>query len=117
MDPLVAPYPQYFFHKPSSVRQPALTPFFFDAIYAGIWPLSTDKAASDLYIGKINTSGINLAMGCCTILRHGGPTATSSVKYTAGQPLPGAINMGFDDGHGELVRLQKLWTYTWHLNW
>jgi hypothetical protein len=56
-------------------------------------------------------------MGCCTILRHGGPTASSSVPYKSGQPLPGAINMGFDDGHAELVKLKNLWSYTWHLNW
>lgn len=62
-------------------------------------------------------------MGCCTILRHGGPTATSSVPYKTGVlvknplPLPGAINMGCYDGHGELAKLQNLWTYTWHLNW
>jgi len=55
--------------------------------------------------------------GLCTILRHGGPTASSSVLYKSGNPLPGAINMSFDDGHGELVKLQNLWTYTWHLNW
>ena len=56
-------------------------------------------------------------MGCCTILRHGRRTATGSVSYKSGNPIPGAINMSFDDGHGELVKLQNLWTYTWHLNW
>jgi hypothetical protein len=25
--------------------------------------------------------------------------------------------MAFADGHGELVRLQNLWQYYWHLNW
>jgi prepilin-type processing-associated H-X9-DG protein len=56
-------------------------------------------------------------MGCCTILRHGGPTAGSSVPWQSGQPLPGAINMSFTDGHGELVKLPNLWNYCWHLNW
>jgi hypothetical protein len=56
-------------------------------------------------------------MGCCTILRHGGRTANSSVPYHAGQPLPGAINMGLADGHGELSKLTNLWNYSWHLNW
>jgi hypothetical protein len=23
----------------------------------------------------------------------------------------------FADGHGELVKLQNLWTFYWHLNW
>ena len=56
-------------------------------------------------------------MGCCTIIRHGGRTASSSVPWTQGQPLPGAINMCFTDGHGELVKLPNLWNYYWHLNW
>ena len=57
-------------------------------------------------------------MACCTILRHGGRTATASVPYTSGQPLPsGGINMGCDDGHVEYCKLTNLWTYYWHLNW
>ncbi len=116
--PAVAAYQKFFFNKPSSVQRPVTTPLFSDANFAGVWPLESDPAAADLYIGQNTPSFFDRqGMGCCTILRHGGPTATSSVKYTAGQPLPGAINMGFDDGHGELVKLQSLWTYDWHLNW
>jgi prepilin-type N-terminal cleavage/methylation domain-containing protein len=115
--PPVSPFPQYFFHKMASVRQPAQTPLLSDANFAITWPLKTDAAAPDLYLGQTAVANQRLGIGCCTILRHGGPTATSSVKYTAGQPLPGAINMGFDDGHGELVRLQSLWNYDWHVNW
>jgi len=109
----------YMFPKPSSVQKPSQTPLFFDEIYVDTFPLETDTAAPDLYFGQPNTfqAGGGRGMGCCTILRHGGPTASSSVPYKSGHPLPGAINMGFDDGHGELVKLQNLWTYTWHLNW
>ena len=35
----------------------------------------------------------------------------------ADQKLPGAINMGFADGHTELVKLEDLWNYYWHLDW
>jgi hypothetical protein len=115
--PPVAGYPQYFFRKPSSIQVPSKTPLFGDSVSDFVWPLTNDPAAADLYIGQTPIINLRHTIGCCTILRHGGPTATSSFKYTAGTPLPGAINMGFDDGHGELVRLQKLWTYTWHLNW
>ncbi len=115
--PPVAAYRQYFFQKPLSVTKPSQTPLFCEANYAEEWPLEGDVAASDLYTGQTAVVNTRLTMACCTILRHGGPTATSSVKYTAGTPLPGAINMGFDDGHGELVKLQSLWAYNWHLNW
>jgi prepilin-type N-terminal cleavage/methylation domain-containing protein len=109
---------QFFFPKLLSVPQPVKTPLFFDQNYAGAVPLETDAAASDLYFGQPNPDGfLRDAMGCCTILRHGGRTATGSVPYKSGQPLPGAINMCFTDGHGELAKLPKLWNYYWHLNW
>jgi prepilin-type N-terminal cleavage/methylation domain-containing protein len=109
----------YVFPKPSSVQKPSQTPFFFDEICMDTFPLETDPAATDLYFGEVPSwaLGGGRGMGCCTILRHGGPTASSSVPYKAGRPLPGAINMGFDDGHGELVKLKNLWTCYWHLNW
>jgi prepilin-type processing-associated H-X9-DG protein len=31
--------------------------------------------------------------------------------------MPGAINMGMTDGHAELVKLEDLWNYYWHLDW
>ncbi len=81
-------------------------------------PMEADLAASDLYIGQplVIIAG-ERGMACCTIWRHGGRTLSSSFPYKSGTPIPGAINMGFDDGHGELVKLQNLWTFTWHLNW
>jgi prepilin-type N-terminal cleavage/methylation domain-containing protein len=106
------------FPNPSSVQKPSQTPLFFDEICIDTFPLEADSAATDLYVGEASAfpAGGGRGMGCCTIWRHGGRTASSSVPYKSG-PLPGAINMGFDDGHVELVKLQNLWTYTWHLNW
>ena len=34
-----------------------------------------------------------------------------------GEKMPGAINMGLADGHTELVKLEDLWKYYWHLDW
>ncbi len=110
-------YPQFMFPRLSTVLKQAQTPLFFDQNYAQTAPLETDRAASDLYFGQPPIGYQQEGMGCCTILRHGGRTASSSVPYNSGQPLPGAINMSFADGHGELVKLQNLWTYYWHLNW
>jgi prepilin-type N-terminal cleavage/methylation domain-containing protein len=126
LEEIITPFPflpalklSYVFPKPSSVQKPSQTPFFSDEIFLDTFPLETDAAASDLYFGQkpAGTAGGGRGMGCCTILRHGGPTASSSVPYKSGHPLPGAINMGFDDGHAELVKLKNLWSYTWHLNW
>jgi prepilin-type processing-associated H-X9-DG protein len=31
--------------------------------------------------------------------------------------LPGAINMGFTDGHASLTPLRTFWTFYWHAQW
>jgi prepilin-type N-terminal cleavage/methylation domain-containing protein len=110
-------HPQFFFNKVSTVQRTAQTPLFFDQNYIETVPLETDAAANDLYFGQTPDTFSRDGMGCCTILRHGGPTASGSVPYSSGQPLPGAINMCFTDGHGELVKLPHLWNYYWHQNW
>ncbi|HEX4120950.1 MAG TPA: prepilin-type N-terminal cleavage/methylation domain-containing protein, partial [Verrucomicrobiae bacterium] len=103
-------YSQWFFPKLLSVPKPAQTPLFFDQNYAATIPLEGDRAASDLYTGQKNPDSYpRLSMGCCTLLRHGGRTAGSSVPYTSGQPLPGAINLSCADGHAQLVKLPDLW--------
>ncbi|MSR60564.1 MAG: type II secretion system protein, partial [Planctomycetaceae bacterium] len=35
----------------------------------------------------------------------------------AGTLLPGGINAGFADGHAGLVKLEQLWTLSWHNGW
>jgi prepilin-type N-terminal cleavage/methylation domain-containing protein/prepilin-type processing-associated H-X9-DG protein len=111
-------HPKFMFSKLSSVQKPSLTPLFFDQNYDMTCPLESDYPASDLYSGNPPNTFARDGMGCCTLLRHGGRTAGSSVPYTIGQPLPsGGINMGLADGHAEYSKLNHLWTYSWHLNW
>ncbi|HEX3718994.1 MAG TPA: type II secretion system protein, partial [Verrucomicrobiae bacterium] len=111
-------YPGYFFPKFTSVQKPAQTPLFFDQNYFDLIPMESDVPASDLYTGQNPISFLRSGIGCCTILRHGGRTASQSVPYKTGQPLPpGAINIGLADGHVELSKLPNLWNYYWHLNW
>jgi prepilin-type processing-associated H-X9-DG protein len=57
-------------------------------------------------------------MGRCTIARHGSRNASSAPRnFSADDKMPGAINMGLADGHTELVPLEDLWKYYWHLDW
>jgi prepilin-type processing-associated H-X9-DG protein len=57
-------------------------------------------------------------MGRFTIARHGGVSASAASRnLTPGSKLPGAINIGFADGHSELVPLEGLWNLSWHLDW
>jgi prepilin-type N-terminal cleavage/methylation domain-containing protein/prepilin-type processing-associated H-X9-DG protein len=111
-------YPQFMYPNLSAVQKQVQTPLFFDQNYSATFPLEADRAPSDLYTGQSPPDGWTRdGIGCCTIVRHGGPTANNSVPYTSGQPLPGAINMSFADGHAQLVKLPQLWTFYWHRNW
>ena len=111
--------PQFVFNKPTSVQRPAQTPFFNDAVVWNEWPLEGDAPASDLSKGAAQNI---LGMPRCTIWRHGGKTASSFVR---GSPLPfpsllpnsAAINVGFDDGHAQMVKLNSLWSLYWHNKW
>jgi prepilin-type N-terminal cleavage/methylation domain-containing protein len=110
-------HPQFMFPKLSSVQKPSQTPLFFDQNGFMTFPLEADSPASDLYFGQPPITYTRDGMGCCTLLRHGGRTAGSSVPWQSGQPLPGGINMGLSDGHAEYSKLPHLWNYYWHLNW
>jgi prepilin-type N-terminal cleavage/methylation domain-containing protein len=110
--------PQFVFDKPTSVQRPAQTPLFTDAVVWNEWPLASDQPAYDLSQGQ----AVNiLGMQRCTIWRHGGKTATSTVRRSPMSPqfMPNdaAINIGFDDGHAQMIKLNSLWSLYWHYNW
>jgi prepilin-type N-terminal cleavage/methylation domain-containing protein len=113
--------PQFLFNNPSSIQRPTQTPFFTDAVFWNECPLEGDPSASDLSKGDPITT---VGMTRCTIWRHGGKTATSPTPvgsslippyYTF--PNEAAINVGFDDGHAQMVNLKDLWSLYWHYNW
>jgi len=115
-----AQWDEYECAKPSGLQYPAQTPLILDAMFQGTAPLESDPAASDLYYGLADPQGdpsTRGGMSICTIIRHGGPTATTSYPHTPGQPLPGAINLSCVDGHAELVQLPRLWSFYWHIKW
>ena len=113
--------PQFVFDKPSSVQRPAQTPFFNDAVVWNEWPMEGEAPASDLSTGAAQNI---VGMPRCTIWRHGGKTATSAtpVRTSMVRPLylfpnEAAINIGFDDGHAQMVKLKDLWSLYWHYDW
>jgi prepilin-type N-terminal cleavage/methylation domain-containing protein len=105
------------FTRESSVQKPSLTPVFFDENWVDVWPEETDQPCRNLYEGQPLGVSPN-QMGRCTIARHGSSSASSAPRNVlAGQKMPGAINMGLADGHTQLVKLEDLWSYYWHLDW
>lgn len=98
------------------VEQPASTPVLVDANWCGLTPKEDDPPARDLYDGlTINTAG---RIGRCTIARHGSINAGSAPRsFPQGRKMPGAINVGAADGHVAMVKLEDLWSLTWHRGW
>ena len=105
------------FRKESAIQKPTLTPVFFDENWVDAWPKETDKPYNNLYTGQPFAVSPD-QMGRCTIARHGSRSASRAPRqFSTKDKMPGAINMGFADGHAELVKLEDLWKYYWHLDW
>jgi prepilin-type processing-associated H-X9-DG protein len=51
------------------------------------------------------------------IPRHGSRPNSIPRDWPYNLPLPGAINVAFLDGHGELVKLDRLWQLYWHVDY
>ncbi len=102
------------FHKESNIASPSLTPYFSDSIWVDCSPSETDTPARNLYSGSDNSGGMDRV----TIARHGYQAPGSAPRnVAAGTPLVGSINAGFVDGHAGAVKLEQLWTLTWHNGW
>lgn len=107
------------FKKEGSVQMPALTPVFCDSIWVDGWPQETDRPWPDLTqtANNYQSSGIGVGgMARMMIARHKRPSPVPTAQNTS-VSLPGAINIGFFDGHVEQAPLQNLWTLYWALDW
>ena len=97
-----------FFQKDTAIAMPVLTPFFMDAIWPDTWPAVGNTPATDLFLGNVNS-----ALGRISITRH----PLKRQKAVNRQPLPGAIDIGYVDGHSGKIPLQKLKTLYWHVGY
>lgn len=113
------------------IMHPAETPFFCDGIWPDAWP-NNDKppapvdspysggSLADLYNPSLGSgSGAGSApITRVLIARHGSAQAASAPQYIKirGLRIPGHINIGFVDGHAELVSLNDLWNLYWNGN-
>ena len=111
------PRQKWIFTKEDTVQKPAQTPVFFDANWVDLSPKETHRPWRNLYSGApFDVS--DGQMGRCTIARHGGRSPSSAPRQLApGAKMPGAIMMGFADGHVTLVKLEDLWNFQWHRDW
>ena len=100
------------FIKESAVQKSSETPIFVDSVWVDSWPTAADGPGQNLYTGSIPSQ-----MGRFAIPRHGGRAPSANMTATAGQRLPGAVILGFVDGHAALIKLDDLWKQSWHMNY
>ena len=74
------------------------------------WPKNCRLAILRLDYG----GGPQTSMSVITIPRHGNRPVAIPRDWPVSQRLPGAINVGFFDGHAEKVPLERLWQLYWH---
>jgi prepilin-type N-terminal cleavage/methylation domain-containing protein/prepilin-type processing-associated H-X9-DG protein len=104
------------FGTQGNISDPSSTPVLMDSVWENLMPLETDVPQNTVTTPLYTTQG----MSRCCIARHGDGYPSSAPKsffFTPTSKLPGSINMAFIDGHVELVKLQSLWTYNWHVDW
>lgn len=118
-----------YFVKESAVKKSSQTPIFLDQSWTDSWPtengtpnryLFSGGSAATAPCGQRGNGGGPGEMGRVTMARHGSGGAARAPKDAPGKPavaLPGAINIGFTDGHAETVPLRSLWSFYWHAKW
>jgi prepilin-type processing-associated H-X9-DG protein len=107
-------FPDDGFRNEEEIVQPGVTPVLGDAIHEIAWPIASESPPSDL-----SESGAQITSGMLvfTTPRHGSRPNPIPTEWPASVALPGAINISFVDGHGELVKLDRLWQLHWGPNY
>jgi prepilin-type N-terminal cleavage/methylation domain-containing protein/prepilin-type processing-associated H-X9-DG protein len=99
------------FRSESTIVHPTETPLVADSVDYAAVPVPNDLPATDL------VNGSPFFMGSLTIPRHGSRPAPVPTNWPKNQKLPGAINVGFFDGHVGTVKLERLWQLYWSTDW
>ncbi len=112
-------YPNGPYKNDSVVQYPTMTPMFMDAYWINCDPIESDSPSTASSGSGYNLYNGNMTEGMSrvTVARHGGAASAAPRNLAKGSPLPGAIDMGFTDGHVENVKLESLWTFYWHRGW
>jgi len=103
------------FVRETDVVQPMATPVLTDAPTWYAYCTAWEWPPRDLVIETVGpalwAAGVKPSIA---IPRHGSSPNPIPREWPPDQPLPGAVNVAFFDGHGELVKLDRLWQLYWH---
>jgi prepilin-type N-terminal cleavage/methylation domain-containing protein len=103
-----------FFQFDHEIASPAETPVVADSAAWLGYPFKDDRRPRDLVHGYEVGGGW---MPQIALPRHGRGPRPATRAWPSGQPLPGALNLVYADGHGGLLAPDKLWSLTWHRRW
>jgi len=106
------------FTAESQIAHPVWTPVLADGVVYLTHPGASNQPAQDLY-SPVSGLGANgeFNMRVMNIPRHGNRPRPVPRNWPATAPLPGAVNVAFHDGHAELVKLDRLWQFYWHVGY
>jgi prepilin-type processing-associated H-X9-DG protein len=105
------------FVRENLVAQPTWTPLVADGIGPYVLPNSGDMPATNLFSGDAGPSGPFGTMKTVAIPRHGNRPIPVPRNWPSSSPLPGAVNVGFFDGHAQSVKLDGLWQLYWSVGY
>jgi prepilin-type N-terminal cleavage/methylation domain-containing protein/prepilin-type processing-associated H-X9-DG protein len=102
-----------FYRTDGEVSHPSATPVLADAASAMMWPTADDRPPA-----RLDWNGSSFLphddMASVALPRHHSRCQPPPTEWPSDKPLPGAVNISFFDGHGELVKLDRLWQLYWH---
>jgi prepilin-type N-terminal cleavage/methylation domain-containing protein/prepilin-type processing-associated H-X9-DG protein len=101
------------FHSEAGIAQTSATPVLGDGVYYHAGPTASDPAPPNLFDGQGDVLTYDRMNTFC-IPRHGSRPSSAPNPWPSKGRLPGAVNIGFYDGHAELVPLEGLWQLYWH---
>ena len=113
LDPVIdADLPR--FKTEEEIRFPFLTPVLCDGIFDATEVFESTPPPSNLVcpFDSFTVAKMDIA-----IPRHGNRPSSVPTYWPQNQPLPGAINVEFYDGHCESVKLDDLWKLYWSVDW
>jgi prepilin-type N-terminal cleavage/methylation domain-containing protein len=102
------------FVNESQVVQPALAPVMADGFEWSALPLATDPPVTNFFKGNGGWHIDEGEMWRMATPRHGSRPNPMPAAWSPNQPLPGATDVTFLDGHAEPVKLDRLWQLYWH---
>ena len=101
------PYNSMYYFKESYITMPTITPVFMDGIWPDTWPQGNASPPGDIVSGTDGST-----FGRCCVPRH---NTMPNAIVTANQPLPGAENMSYADGHAGKLPLEQIKNLMWHV--